>query len=358
MDRSSGRVNIASNGEDGMSHTFSVIGLNHGHINGQVQGLLKTGDWSIKHVYAAEPDLLEAFTTKFTDVTVAESEAQVLEDDSELIASASINADRGPLAVRALEAGKHFFVDKPCVTTLKDLEVIKAAVEATGKKWFAFFGEMVLSAEVEWVREELRKGNLGEPVHFMGLGPHSLRIDSRPDWMFNGRQYGGILNDIASHQMAQFCYWMDQTPIPQFSRVGNLYHPERPEFQDFGDASFGGSKGATGYLRVDWFTPAGLPSWGDIKQQLITTEAYIEHRKNLDIGDAPDYKAKLIVTRSDKETEVVDLRGQKAPFFERLTKDVEDGTETAIPFELGYTASKAIVEVQQQAITLEGIKKP
>jgi predicted dehydrogenase len=340
-----------------MRHTFSVIGLNHGHINGQTKGLIDSGDWDLKHVYAAEPDLLEAFQAKFPDVTVAESAEQILEDEAvEMVASASINADRGPLAVRALEAGKHFFVDKPCATTIEDLDAIKSAVASTGKKWFAFFGEMVLSAEVEWVREELVKGNLGEPVHFMGLGPHSLRIDTRPDWMFDDRQYGGVLNDIASHQMAQFCYWTGQDPIPQFSRVGNLYHPEKPEFQDFGDASFSGSGGTTGYLRVDWFTPKGLPSWGDVKQQLITTNAYVEHRKNLDIGD-PEYKKKLIVTREDKETEIIDLGGRKAPFFERLTKDVEEGTDKAIPFELGYKASKAIIELQRDSIRLVALSQ-
>ncbi len=200
-----------------MDHHFSVIGLNHGHIFGQVQGLLEAG-WTLNRVFAEEGDLVEQFRSKFPDADVAENADQILEDQSiELIASASINADRGPLALRALQVGKHFFVDKPCVTTVADLDAIKETVERTGKKWFAFFGEMVLSAEVEWVRDELVKGNLGEPVHFMGLGPHSLRIQTRPDWMFNGQQYGGILNDIASHQMAQFCYWMGQDPIPQFS---------------------------------------------------------------------------------------------------------------------------------------------
>ena len=95
---------------------------------------------------------------------------------------------------------------------------------------------------------------------------------------------------------------------------------------------------------------------GDIKQQLLTTTAYVEHRKVLDIGD-PEYKPKLIVTRNDKETEVVDLGGRKVPFFERLTKDVEEGTEEAIPFELSYKASKSIVEAQQNAITLDTIRR-
>jgi hypothetical protein len=39
-----------------------------------------------------------------------------------------------------------------------------------------------------------------------------------------------------------------------------------------------------------------------------------------------------------------------------LTKDVEEGTETAIPFDLGYKASKAIIELQNNAVTLEPLQ--
>ena len=335
-----------------MNHVFSVIGLNHGHINGQVKGLLDTGQWKLKHVYAPEEDLLQAFLQRFPEATVAENVAQILEDDEvEMVASASINGDRGPLAVRVLDAGKHFFVDKPCVTTRDQVEEVKGAVERSGKNWFAFFGEMATSVGVRWVREELEKGNLGEPVHFMGLGPHTLRIGGRPDWMFDRERYGGILNDIASHQIAQFCYWMMQDPIPQFSRVGNLHHPQVPEFEDFGDATLTGSKGGTGYIRVDWFTPEGLPTFGDIRQQLITTNAYVEHRKTIDIGDL-GAGGKLIVTRMDSAPEVVDLSGLTSTFFNDLTADVENGTENAIPFDMAYKASKAILEMQANAVKL------
>jgi len=337
-----------------MSHVFSVIGLNHGHIYGQAKGLLDTGQWTLKHVYAEEEDLRAQFTRRVPDVQVAGSVDEILGDpEVELIASASINAHRGPLAVQALDAGKHFFVDKPCVTTLAQLAEVRAATARSGKRWFAFFGEMVTEAGVEWVHEELVKGNLGEPVHFMGLGPHTLRAPSRPEWFWSRELYGGILNDIASHQIAQFIYWTGQDPIAQTSRVGNLYHPEHPEFEDFGDATLVGTKGATGYLRVDWFTPEGLPAFGDIRQQLITTEAYIEHRKTIDIGAPEDQRnPRLIVTRTDKAPEVVDLSGIKATFFDRLTADVENGTDTAIPFALSTAASEAILRLQANAVRL------
>ncbi len=340
-----------------MEHIFSVIGLNHGHIYGQVKGLLDTGKWKLKHVYAAEDDLREGFLSRYPGVISAETPAQVLEDDEvEMVASAAINSDRGPLAVQAMDAGKHFFVDKPCATELDQLEGVKKAVERSGKKWFAYFGEMVNHAGVAWVRKELEKGNLGEPVHYMGLGPHTLRIKNRPGWMFDRQRYGGILNDIASHQVAQFIFWMMQDPIPQFSRTGNLHHPDVPELEDFGDAMLLGSKGGTGYIRVDWFSPEGLPRFGDVRQQLITTEAYLEHRKTIDIGDAADGSGKLILTRNDKGPEIVDLSGIRAGFFDALTADVENGTETAIPFDLAYKATRAILELQANSVRLEPLK--
>ena len=43
----------------------------------------------------------------------------------------------------------------------------------------------------------------------------------------------------------------------------------------------------TGYIRVDWFTPEGLPDWGDGRLTILGTEGYIELRKYIDIGGAP-----------------------------------------------------------------------
>ena len=42
--------------------------------------------------------------------------------------------------------------------------------------------------------------------------------------------------------------------------------------------------GGTGYIRVDWFTPDGLASWGDGRLTIIGTDGFIEIRKNVDIA--------------------------------------------------------------------------
>jgi hypothetical protein len=44
---------------------------------------------------------------------------------------------------------------------------------------------------------------------------------------------------------------------------------------------------ACGYMRVDWFTPDGLPTWGDGRFTIVGTDGTIELRKNIDIEGRP-----------------------------------------------------------------------
>ena len=45
--------------------------------------------------------------------------------------------------------------------------------------------------------------------------------------------------------------------------------------------------GGTGYVRVDWFTPDGLTTWGDGRLFVLGTEGYIELRKYINVAGAP-----------------------------------------------------------------------
>ena len=40
-------------------------------------------------------------------------------------------------------------------------------------------------------------------------------------------------------------------------------------------------------IRVDWFTPDGLPTWGDGRLTILGTEGTIELRKYVDIAGRP-----------------------------------------------------------------------
>ncbi|HEX8529820.1 MAG TPA: gfo/Idh/MocA family oxidoreductase, partial [Cytophagales bacterium] len=85
---------------------FAVIGLNHGHIYGQTEAVLRGGG-ELASFYAPEADLAAAFAKRYPQARQARSEKEVLEDKSvQLVVSASIPNERAPLGLRVMEHGK------------------------------------------------------------------------------------------------------------------------------------------------------------------------------------------------------------------------------------------------------------
>ena len=82
---------------------------------------------------------------------------------------------------------------------------------------------------------------------------------------------------------------MSRSPRPWESPTGATR--ERRSLQDFGEALLR-SPDVTGYIRIDWFTPDGLPTWGDGRLTILGTEGYIELRKYVD----PDRPARAVTT--------------------------------------------------------------
>src|SRR4051812_2748042 len=80
---------------------FSVIGINHNHIYGQVNLLLRAGA-ELVDFFAVEPDLAAEFARAFPQAGQAGSAEAILEDPSiQLIVTAAIPADRAPIGIAA-----------------------------------------------------------------------------------------------------------------------------------------------------------------------------------------------------------------------------------------------------------------
>src|SRR5262245_45381289 len=81
---------------------FSVIGINHDHIHGQI-GATQRGGGELVSFYAKEPDLAAAFAKRYPDVKQARSQAEILEDNSiQLVVSAGIPVDRAPVGIAVM----------------------------------------------------------------------------------------------------------------------------------------------------------------------------------------------------------------------------------------------------------------
>ena len=112
-----------------------------------------------------------------------------------------------------------------------------------------------------------------------GSGPHSLVAAERPDWFWDPDLSGGILVDLASHQVDQFLALLDDPSDVEVrgSTAGNVATPNHPDFQDIGSFTLV-ARGAQGDHDVDFLTPAGLGTWGDVRLSIVGTTGTLEAR--------------------------------------------------------------------------------
>jgi predicted dehydrogenase len=325
---------------------FGVIGLNHGHINNQVQTALRGGGQLVSF-YAKEPDLAASFAKRYPDAKPARSEQEILEDPSiQLILSAAIPNERAPLGVRVMEHGKDFMVDKPAATTAEQLAEVRR-VQAKTQKIFAVLIGRHESKSINKAGELIRGGAIGQVIQTVALAPHKMTPETRPGWFFKREQYGGILCDLASHNFDAFLFLTSSTRAEIVAaQVGNLKHPQYSELEDFGDVMLSGDRGP-GYIRVDWFTPAGLPSFGDGRLTIIGSEGYIELRETVDIGGRPGGDHLFLVDQ--KGTKYIDCTDVPLPFGERLVDDVLNRTTTADSQSRTFLAMELALEAQKRA---------
>ena len=330
---------------------FSVIGLNHGHINGQTEAVIRGGG-ELVSFYAKEPELAEAYAKRYPQAKLAKSEKEILEDNTiKLIVSASIPADRAPLGIQVMKHGKDFMVDKPGIITLDQLAEARKVQKETKRIYSIMYSERFENRATVKAGELVKAGAIGQVVQTIGLGPHRINLKSRPEWFFDKKYYGGIICDIASHQFDQFLFFTGSTKAEVIaSQTGNVHYPQYPAFEDFGDATLRGNGGA-GYIRVDWFTPDGLNTWGDGRLTILGTDGYIEIRKNVDIAGRDGGNHLFLVDK--KETKYIDCSQVPLTYGEQLVSDVVNRTETAMTQEHCFLATELALKAQKQAQKLE-----
>lgn len=328
---------------------FAAVSLDHGHIFGMSEGLIGAGATPV-WVYDPDPAKVAAYVERFPQVKVARSEAEVLDDPAvALVAGAAVTSERCALGLRVMEAGKDYFTDKAPLTTLDQLAAAREAVARTGRKYAVYYSERIHVEAAVLAGQLIERGAIGQVLSMTSLGPHRERPGTRPSWFYEKASYGGILCDIGSHNMEQLLYYTGSTQAEVVSSsIGNFRHEDHIELDDFGDAHLVTDTGATGYLRVDWFTPDGLGTWGDGRTFLLGTDGYIELRKYTDVArsSTPGHVF-LVDGAGEHHLEATGKVGY--PFFGELVLDCLNRTENAMTQEHAFTAAELSVKAQLAA---------
>jgi predicted dehydrogenase len=335
---------------------FSVCGMSHDHIYGMI-GAVQRGGGVLVSAWAGEPDKLETFKKRFPDVKIVATQDEIVNDKSiQLVLSSQVANERAPLGVRMMKAGKDFLSDKPGITTLEQLASVRQTIAETGRIYAIMYSERLEVKAAVKAGELVQAGAIGRVIQTINIAPHQIvqghgdaggGSGGRPDWFWVPEQYGGILCDIGSHQVDQFLFYTGSTEAEIVeSQIANVAHPGHPRFQDFGDMVLRGNRGL-GYVRLDWFTPDGLGTWGDGRLFILGTEGYIEVRKYTNVAVSKQGNNLFIVDR--KQSRYIDCNNMTLPFGSQFVADIVNRTHTAQDQTQCLLAAELVIKAQMNA---------
>lgn len=327
---------------------FAAIGLDHRHIFHMVGELLAQGAVCAGYCpLTSDPRVLDGFRERFPELSPVPRDALFDDPSIDIVVCAAIPRDRPGIAIRAMRAGKDVMVDKPGATTLDQVEAIERVATETGRIFSICFSERFVVRACEAASRLVAGGEIGRVVQTVGLGPHRLNRAIRPAWFFERDAHGGILVDIASHQIDQFLFYTGARDAEIVaSAVANHALPEVADFEDYGEILLR-SASASGFIRVDWFTPDGLDAWGDGRLVILGTDGYIELRKYIDIAGRPGGDHLFLSNASG--TLHIDASHEPLTYFRRFLADVRDRTATAMPDGHALTVTRLALHAQGAA---------
>ena len=337
-----------------MSFDFAVSGINHNHIYGQVDAMLDAG-CRLKVFYAPEEELAADFAKVYPRAKRVSDEREILDDPAILlVVGAGIPGDRAGMALRAMRAGKDVMVDKPGCTTFAQLDDLKRTQADTGRIWSVCYSEHFLQRATVAASRLVAEGAIGRVVNTIGIGPHRIGHNPRPEWFWDTARGGEILVDIAAHQFEQFLHFTGSTSARILQSVEtNFDNPERKGWNDYGHAVVA-SEHATGFIRVDWMTAAGSPAWGDGRLILMGTGGNIELRKYMDTEGRPGGDHLFLTDAAG--TRYMDCAEVALDYAARLRDDVLNRTETAMGQAHCFLAMQLALEAHRVAVSLGGMR--
>jgi predicted dehydrogenase len=341
---------------------FGVCGISHDHIHGMI-GAIQRGGGELVSYWGAEPDKLAVFAKRYPGAKAARSQDEVLHEPSvQLVLSSHIANERAGIGARAMKAGKDFLADKPGITTLKDLTLVRKTIAETGRIYAILYSERLEVRAAVHAGELIKQGAIGKVIQTINIAPHQVLQragdngggSQRPGWFWEDVQYGGILCDIGSHQIDQFLFYTGSTRAEIVAaQIANVRHPDHPHFQDFGDMMLQGDKGL-GYVRLDWFTPDGLGTWGDGRLFVLGTDGYIEIRKYINVAVSKQGNNLFLV--DGKRARLIDCSNGALPFGPQFVADIVGRTHTAQDQAQCLLAAELSIQAQLRAkrVTLTG----
>ena len=286
---------------------IAVVGAAHPHVDYVLDELRRDDrrDFTLVGVYDPDRDLAERHAAPF-GAPVYDRLDQLLAEGVEIAMVSGVYGDRGADLVAALRAGAHVLADKPLCASLEELDEIEVAAERSGRTVNLLL-EKRGYPETLAALEVVRGGELGDVVGIVSSGPHKLNRSARPDWFFRGRRYGGILTDLAVHDLDAALLFAPADEAVVRGTVSTMLD-DAPDFALYGVASVV-TPTTVITTEVSWLTPRASDVHGDYRLRIVGT------RGSAEIFWA---RSRVEVTTEDRPTRDLDLPAGHRPAEEAL----------------------------------------
>ena len=331
-----------------MAAGFAVVGADHLHVFSLVEGLVQAGAEPVAHLRSG--DLIGAYEGWQTTSEARPLDAILGDPSIDLVVLVGVAGERSRVAVAAIRSGQAVLSAKPGITSRPQLEEIRSVLAGrAGRPYTVLFSERFENRAIARAVEMVRRGAIGRPVHVTGTGPHSLMADNRPDWFWEPDRSGGILVDIGSHQIDQFVALVGDPSAVQVdrSRVGNVACPDHPTMQDVGTMTLL-APGVVGEHRVDYLSPPGLDTWGDVRLSVVGTTGTIEVRANIDVTGTPGAEHLILVDQDGARR--IDVANDPRPWAHDLLADLADDGERLMTQEHVLAVCELSLLAQERAL--------
>jgi predicted dehydrogenase len=198
--------------------------------------------------------------------TYEKPEDLIADPDIDIIDICTPSAYHAPLAIAALEAGKHVICEKPLAPTPEDISRMIAARDASGKylmtaQHFRFMNDTIA------LKKEIDNGILGDIYHARSWMLRRNMLPTGPGFIYKKNSGGGPCIDIGVH-ILDLTLWMMGHPKPisvsgitqdklrkmegAFSGWGDGTIPADMDVEEFASAFVRFENGSTLILEVSW----------------------------------------------------------------------------------------------------------
>jgi UDP-N-acetylglucosamine 3-dehydrogenase len=219
-----------------MTVSIALVGLEQ-HVSYVLKGLDEAPHLRLVAA-AALGNLGDSFATE-RQIPVYNSHRALLENESfDVLAVFLAPNQQGSVVLDALRAGKHVITDKPLTT---DVETFAQVVEESARRPQLEIGMLLTlrgMPEYRAVKQVIESGAIGTPALAYAKRAAQLKRATRASWFFDRRLSGGLMPDLAVHDV-DFLTWATGLRYRQVTAYElNVGNPDDPYMDDAGAAIF------------------------------------------------------------------------------------------------------------------------